>query len=112
GDWRLSPVLAGAKVEVTQRAKRPPMERDATMLRSYDQLKAIAAQLGFELPEEGSGGGSDGNITAALGVPTLDGLGPLGEGAHAAHEQVVISSIPARAALLDALLRQWRLDEA
>jgi glutamate carboxypeptidase len=84
------------------------MERDATMISSYEQLKALAAQLGLELPEEGSGGGSDGNITAALGIPTLDGLGPLGEGAHAAHEQVLISSIPARAALLDALLRHWR----
>lgn len=108
----LTPVLAGAQIEVTRRAQRPPMERDATMIHSYEQLKAIGADLGIELPEEGSGGGSDGNITAALGIPTLDGLGPLGEGAHAAHEQVVISSIPARAALLDALLRQWRFDEA
>jgi glutamate carboxypeptidase len=104
----LAPVLDGAQIEVTQRSQRPPMERDATMISSYEQLKALAAQLGLELPEEGSGGGSDGNITAALGIPTLDGLGPLGEGAHAAHEQVLISSIPARAALLDALLRHWR----
>ncbi|MCS6870161.1 MAG: M20 family metallopeptidase [Anaerolineae bacterium] len=107
----LTPVLNGARVEVTQRGQRPPMERDATMIRSYEQLKAIVAELGMELPEEGSGGGSDGNITAALGIPTLDGLGPLGEGAHAAHEQVLISSIPARAAMLDALLRQWRFEE-
>jgi glutamate carboxypeptidase len=104
----LTPVLDGAQIEVTQRSQRPPMERDATMISCYEQLKALAAELGLELPEEGSGGGSDGNITAALGIPTLDGLGPLGEGAHAAHEQVVISSIPARAALLDALLRNWR----
>jgi glutamate carboxypeptidase len=104
----LTPVLDGAQIEVTQRSQRPPMERDATMISSYEQLKALAAQLGLELPEEGSGGGSDGNITAALGIPTLDGLGPLGEGAHAAHEQVLISSIPDRAALLDALLRHWR----
>ena len=104
----LTPVLDGAQIEVTQRSQRPPMERDTTMISSYEQLKALAAQLGLELPEEGSGGGSDGNITAALGIPTLDGLGPLGEGAHAAHEQVLISSIPARAALLDALLRHWR----
>lgn len=104
----LTPVLDGAQIEVTQRSQRPPMERDAKMIASYEQLKAIAAELGVELPEEGSGGGSDGNITSAIGIPTLDGLGPLGEGAHAAHEQVVISSIPARAALLDAVLRQWR----
>ncbi|PJF36686.1 MAG: hypothetical protein CUN49_04120 [Candidatus Thermofonsia Clade 1 bacterium] len=104
----LTPVLEGAKIEVTQRSQRPPMERDAKMVASYEQLKAIVAELGMDLPEEGSGGGSDGNITSALGIPTLDGLGPLGEGAHAAHEQVVISSIPARAAMLDALVRQWR----
>lgn len=107
----LTPVLEGAKIEVLQRAQRPPMERDATMIQSYEQLKAIGAELGIDLPEEGSGGGSDGNITAALGIPTLDGLGPLGEGAHAAHEQVVISSIPARVALMDALMRQWRFAE-
>jgi glutamate carboxypeptidase len=107
----LTPVLEGAKIEVIQRAQRPPMERDATMIQSYEQLRAIGAELGIDLPEEGSGGGSDGNITAALGIPTLDGLGPLGEGAHAAHEQVVISSIPARVALMDALMRQWRFAE-
>ncbi len=83
------------------------MERDATMVRNYEQAKAIAARLGFDLPEGGSGGGSDGNITAGIGVPTLDGLGPLGEGAHAAHEQVVISSMPPRAALLDRIITEW-----
>lgn len=106
----LTPVLAGAKIEVTQRSQRPPMERDAKMISSYEQLKALTAELGIDLPEEGSGGGSDGNITSALGIPTLDGLGPMGEGAHAAHEQVVISSIAGRAAMLDALLRGWRFD--
>ncbi|MCE7947865.1 MAG: M20 family peptidase [Chloroflexi bacterium CFX4] len=106
----LTPVLEGAKIEVTQRSQRPPMERDAKMISSYEQLKALTAELGIDLPEEGSGGGSDGNITSALGIPTLDGLGPMGEGAHALHEQVVISSIAARAAMLDALLRGWRFD--
>jgi glutamate carboxypeptidase len=106
----LAPILEGAKIEVTQRSQRPPMERDAKMISSYEQLKALVADLGIDLPEEGSGGGSDGNITSALGIPTLDGLGPMGEGAHAIHEQVVISSIAARAAMLDALLRGWRFD--
>ncbi len=106
----LTPVLAGAQIEVTQRSQRPPMERDAKMISSYEQLKALTAELGIDLPEEGSGGGSDGNITSALGIPTLDGLGPMGEGAHAVHEQVVISSIAGRAAMLDALLRGWRFD--
>ncbi len=106
----LTPVLEGAKIEVTQRSQRPPMERDAKMISSYEQLKMLVADLGIDLLEEGSGGGSDGNITSALGIPTLDGLGPMGEGAHAVHEQVVISSIAARAAMLDALLRGWRFD--
>jgi glutamate carboxypeptidase len=103
----LAPVLPGAGVAVQLTNRRPPMERDATMERCYAQVKAIAARLGHDLPEEGSGGGSDGNITAALGVPTLDGLGPMGEGAHAVHEQVVISSIPFRTALLDRVMVEW-----
>lgn len=106
----LQPKLPGATLEVIRGTKRPPMERDEKMARSYTQIKAIAARLGFDLPEEGSGGGSDGNITSALGVPTLDGLGPMGEGAHAVHEQVVISTMPIRTAMLDALLREWKFD--
>lgn len=106
----LKPVLPGATIEVAQGTVRPPMERDETMVRCYEQIRHIAATLGLDLPEEGSGGGSDGNITSAIGAPTLDGLGPMGEGAHAAHEQVVISSIPARAALLDCLLREWKFE--
>ncbi len=104
----LQPVLPGAALEVDAGLGRPPMERNATMIFCYEQAKAIAARLGFDLPEDGSGGGSDGNITAGLGIPTLDGLGLMGEGAHAAHEQVVISSIPRRAALLDQMLRDWK----
>jgi glutamate carboxypeptidase len=103
----LKPVLNGAGVQVTAVGSRPPMERDATMEASYNQLRAICAKMGIDLPEEGSGGGSDGNITSALGIPTLDGLGPMGEGAHAVHEQVYISSLPARVAMLDALIREW-----
>jgi glutamate carboxypeptidase len=104
----LQPVLKGASLEVKATVKqRPPMERDAVMIRNFEQAKAIAARLGFDLPEDGSGGGSDGNITAGMGISTLDGLGPMGEGAHAAHEQVVISSIPRRAALLDRMLVEW-----
>jgi glutamate carboxypeptidase len=104
----LEPVVKGASVEATLTIKqRPPMERDARMIQNYEQARAIAGRLGFDLPEDGSGGGSDGNITAGIGVSTLDGLGPMGEGAHAAHEQVVISSIPRRAALLDRMLVEW-----
>ncbi len=56
--------------------------------------------MGFELHEGGTGGGSDGNFTAALGIPTLDGLGAIGDGAHALHEHVELASLPARAALI------------
>jgi glutamate carboxypeptidase len=103
----LTPVLAGAEISVEKGNARPPMERDANMEYCYGQAKQLAAKLGFDLPEEGSGGGSDGNITAAIGIPTLDGLGPMGEGAHAAHEQVVISTIPFRTALLDRIAAEW-----
>ncbi|MBX3063297.1 MAG: M20 family metallopeptidase [Anaerolineae bacterium] len=104
----LTPVLAGAEVTVELGTSRPPMERDVTMERSFAQAQQLAAKLGHELPEEGSGGGSDGNITAAVGAPTLDGLGFMGEGAHAAHEQAVISSIPFRTALLDRIVAEWQ----
>ena len=104
----LQPVLPGAGLSVTTGHARPPMERDAVMIANFGQARALAAQLGMDLTEDGSGGGSDGNITAGLGAPTLDGLGPMGEGAHAAHEQVVISSMPGRAALLDLMIRAWK----
>jgi len=70
----------------------------------YDKASAVANELGWKLEEAAVGGGSDGNFTAALGIPTLDGLGGVGEGAHAEHESVVISELPRRAALLAALL--------
>lgn len=70
----------------------------------FERARAIAAAMGVELAEGGTGGGSDGNFTAAIGVPTLDGLGAEGEGAHAAHEHVLTDSLPRRAALMAALL--------
>jgi glutamate carboxypeptidase len=107
----LTPVLKGAEVAVVLNGSlRPPMERNELMLRNFGQAKALAAKLGYDLLEEGSGGGSDGNFTAALGISTLDGLGARGEGAHAAHEQVIISSIPVRAALLDRIVAEWVTD--
>ncbi len=83
---------------------RPPMERKAGTVRLYRQARRLAAELGFELAEAATGGGSDGNFTAALGVPTLDGLGAVGEGAHAAHEHIVTEHIVPRTALLAAML--------
>jgi glutamate carboxypeptidase len=83
---------------------RPPMERRAGTVALYKKARRLAAELGFTLDEAATGGGSDGNFTAALGVPTLDGLGAVGEGAHAAHESVVIEHLVPRTALLAALL--------
>jgi len=72
----------------------------------YTQAQAIASELGWKLGEAAVGGGSDGNFTAALGIPTLDGLGAVGDGAHAQHEHIVISELPRRAALIAALIER------
>ncbi|MGQ9766317.1 MAG: M20 family metallopeptidase [Anaerolineae bacterium] len=101
----LIPRLAGASVEVSGGLNRPPMVRTAMTAALFERAVAIANELGFSVDETGTGGGSDGNFTAALGVPTLDGLGVAGDGGHAQHEHVVISSLPERAALLAGLLR-------
>jgi glutamate carboxypeptidase len=92
------------KLEITGGMNRPPMERKAGTVALYKQAHGLAAELGFQLDEAATGGGSDGNFTAALGVPTLDGLGAVGEGAHAAHESVVIEHLVPRTALLAALI--------
>ena len=83
---------------------RPPLERTDGVARLYHQAREVARELGYELAEGGTGGGSDGNFTAALGVPTLDGLGPTGDGAHALHEHVEIVSLADRAALVAGLI--------
>jgi glutamate carboxypeptidase len=93
------------RLRVTGGVNRPPMERTAGVAALYERAARIARQLGRELPEGATGGGSDGNFTAALGIPTLDGLGPDGAGAHALHEHVLVDSVPFRAALLAELLR-------
>jgi glutamate carboxypeptidase len=92
------------KLEITGGLNRPPMERKPGTVALYKQARKLAAELGFELDEAATGGGSDGNFTAALGVPTLDGLGAVGEGAHAAHESVVVEHLVPRTALLAAML--------
>jgi len=92
------------RLEVTGGLNRPPMERKPGTAALYKQARKLAAEIGFTLDEAATGGGSDGNFTAALGVPTLDGLGAVGEGAHAAHESVVIEHLVPRTALLAALL--------
>jgi len=100
----LIPVNPAVTIEVHGGVERPPLERTAGVARLYEQARQVAATLGHDLEEGGTGGGSDGNFTAALGVPTLDGLGPRGDGAHAAHEHVVLADLPWRAAFLAELL--------
>ena len=100
----LRPLNKKCKLELRGGLNRPPMERTAGVAALYDSASAIAKRLGWRLEEAAVGGGSDGNFTAALGIPTLDGLGGVGEGAHASHESIVIDELPRRAALLAALL--------
>jgi len=103
----LQPVIPGTQVSARLEVNRPPMPRDARMIASFERARAIGAELGLALEAGGTGGGSDANFVAPLGVPVLDGLGPVGDGAHSERESVRISSIPERAALLAALLEGW-----
>jgi glutamate carboxypeptidase len=91
-------------VFVTGGLDRPPLERTAQVARLYEQASEVGRELGQALGEGSTGGGSDGNFTAALGVATLDGLGAVGDGAHALHEHVEIDSLPDRAALVAGLI--------
>jgi glutamate carboxypeptidase len=100
----LRPVLQGTHIEITGAIDRPPLERTEGVRRLYEQAREVAAALGRELGEGGTGGGSDGNFTAALGVPTLDGLGPAGGGAHALHEHVLLDELPWREAFVCGLM--------
>lgn len=100
----LTTATPGTRLRVSGDFGRPPMERTPAVAGLFERARAIGHGLGLELTEGSTGGGSDGNFTAALGVPTLDGLGVLGGGAHADDEHIVIDSLPERAALLAALL--------
>jgi glutamate carboxypeptidase len=100
----LEPITTGTRLSVAGGFNRPPMERSPAIAAMFEQARSIARPLGLELAEGSTGGGSDGNFTAAMGVPTLDGLGVCGGGAHADDEHILIISLPERAALLAALL--------
>jgi glutamate carboxypeptidase len=100
----LKPFDPRCTIEVTGGISRPPLERSASVRRLFGLAKKLAADLGVALEESSTGGGSDGNFTAALGVPTLDGLGAVGEGAHAANESILINRIADRTALLAKLV--------
>jgi glutamate carboxypeptidase len=105
---RRRPADSRTRLELTGGFDRPPLERTAGVARLYDQARAVARELGSELAEGSTGGGSDGNFTAAIGVPTLDGLGAVGDGAHALHEHVEIEALADRAALLAGLIARIR----
>jgi len=99
----LRPITPGARLEIRGGFNRAPMEhRVSTKL--FAKATSLASQMGLKIGDCVAGGGSDGNLTASLGVPTLDGLGAVGDGAHSAHEYVLTKTMPQRAALLAALL--------
>jgi glutamate carboxypeptidase len=100
----LKPFDKRCVIEVTGGLNRPPMERSAGTRRLFETARAVGEELNLRLEESASGGGSDGNFTAGLGVPTLDGLGAAGEGAHASHESILVNRIADRTALLAKLV--------
>ena len=100
----LKPVDKRCALTVSGGINRPPMERTRGTVKLYRQARALAAELGFALDEASTGGASDGNFTSALGIPTLDGMGAVGEGAHAGHESIVVEHLAPRTALLAGML--------
>lgn len=103
---KLKPVDKRCSIEVAGGLNRPPLERTAAVRSLFGHARRLAASLGVALAETSAGGGSDGNFTAAAGVPTLDGLGGVGEGAHAANESILVDRIADRTALLAKLVAQ------
>jgi glutamate carboxypeptidase len=102
---RLQPQVAGAQIEVTGGWNRPPMETTPTSIDLYEHVRAIGRGLGLDLGWVRWGGSSDANLTAAVGTPTIDGFGPVGDGAHQLDECIVIDRVPERLALLAEVLR-------
>jgi glutamate carboxypeptidase len=102
----LEPFLPGAILELEGGINRPPLERSPGVVALYREARALAAELGFELEEGATGGGSDGCFTAALGIPTLDGLGVDGGGAHSSDEHILIGDLAPRVALVRRLLER------
>jgi glutamate carboxypeptidase len=104
----LQPILADTRLEISGGLNRPPMERTPTMIATFEQAKRLGASLGLNLEEGSTGGGSDGNFTGALGIPTLDGIGAIGDGAHASNEHIIIESLVDRMTLLATIWTQWQ----
>jgi glutamate carboxypeptidase len=115
GEWerletemgRLKPALDGTSLEIKGALNRPPMPFDETMRATFERARIIAARIGMDLKAGGTGGASDGNFVAPLGIPVLDGLGAVGEGYHSEREYIFAESLSERAKLLAALLRDW-----
>jgi glutamate carboxypeptidase len=101
---QLQPKLNGTSLEISGGINRPPLERNRQIMELFDRARSLAAEIGIELHEGSTGGASDGCFTAALGIPTLDGLGPDGAGPHALHEHVLVEGLAPRAALLTQLV--------
>jgi glutamate carboxypeptidase len=115
GEWerlkvemkKLKPVLDGTTIEVTGGLNRPPMPYDERMKATFEKAKSIAVGIGMELKAGGTGGGSDANFVAPLGIPVLDGLGAVGEGHHSEREYIFVDCLEERKKLLMALLKDW-----
>ena len=108
-EWakHLTPHIDGTRLSASITLNRPPMPRDATMIRAFQKTQAIGRSLGLDLEEGSTGGGSDANFVAPLGVPVLDGLGAVGDGAHSEREYILTQSLAERSALLAALIVNW-----
>ena len=103
----LAPILEGSEIRVKGGWNRQPMERNELMIKTFQRAQGIARDLGLSVSEGGTGGGSDANFVAALGVPVLDGFGAIGTGAHTQHEQIETESLAERTALIAALISEW-----
>ena len=101
----IQPVDHRCRIQIEGGLNRPPLERTPAVVGLYQTAQALASSVGMDLGEGSTGGGSDGSFTAAMGIPTLDGLGVEGDGAHALHEHIIIDDLPRRAALLTALVQ-------
>lgn len=97
----------GCVLRMEGELNRPPMERTRSTVALYRRAATLARAMGFDLQEASTGGGSDGNFTSALGIPTLDGMGAVGEGAHARNESIILRELAPRTALLAAMLCEW-----
>jgi glutamate carboxypeptidase len=115
GEWErveaalkhLKPVLEGTRIEVRGGLNRPPMPFDETMKATFEKAKSIAARIGMNLTAGGTGGASDGNFVAPLGIPLLDGMGAVGEGYHSEREYIFAESLEQKAKLISSIIHDW-----